>query len=84
MGKAIRFSEQAVRPTGRATQGVRGIKLDGDDVVIGMDIIDKTDDKATLLTIMENGLGKNSVQAFPRTEQRWQRSQGSQGHSQDR
>ncbi|MEK7185883.1 MAG: DNA gyrase subunit A [Patescibacteria group bacterium] len=61
VGKAIRFSEQAVRPTGRATQGVRGIKLDGDDVVIGMDIIDKTDDKATLLTIMENGLGKKTA-----------------------
>lgn len=59
-GKAIRFSEQAVRPTGRATMGVRGIKLDGDDMVIGMDVIDKTDD-ADLLTIMENGLGKKTA-----------------------
>lgn len=60
-GKAIRFSEQAVRPTGRATMGVRGIKIDGDDVVIGMDVIDKKDDEANLLTIMENGLGKKTA-----------------------
>lgn len=59
-GKAIRFSEKAVRPTGRATMGVRGIKLDGDDVVIGMDVINKADD-ADLLTIMENGLGKKTA-----------------------
>jgi len=58
-GKAIRFSEKSVRPTGRATMGVRGIKLDGDDVVIGMDVINKADD-ADLLTIMENGLGKKT------------------------
>ncbi len=57
-GKAIRFSEQAVRPTGRATQGVRGIRIT-DDTVIGMDVINKeaNDD---LLTLMENGLGKKT------------------------
>ncbi len=58
-GKAIRFSEQAVRPTGRATQGVRGIRIT-DDTVIGMDVIGKevNDD---LLTLMENGLGKKTA-----------------------
>ncbi len=58
-GKAIRFSEQAVRPTGRATQGVRGIRIT-DDTVIGMDVINKeaNDD---LLTLMENGLGKKTA-----------------------
>jgi DNA gyrase subunit A len=59
-GKAIRFSEKSARPMGRATRGVRGIKLDGDDTVIGMDVINKTDDQANLLTIMENGLGKKT------------------------
>jgi DNA gyrase subunit A len=58
-GKAIRFSEKSVRPLGRATSGVRGIKLKENDVVIGMDVIKKRD-KADLLTIMENGLGKKS------------------------
>ena len=59
-GKAIRFSEKSVRPMGRATMGVRGIKLVGNDEVISMDIIDKNDNQAQLLTIMENGLGKRS------------------------
>lgn len=58
-GKAIRFSEKAVRPIGRAGMGVRGIKLHSGDVVIGMDVIDK-DAKANLLTIMGNGLGKKT------------------------
>lgn len=58
-GKAIRFSEKSVRPLGRATSGVRGIKIKDQDLVIGMDIINKRD-KADLLTIMENGLGKKS------------------------
>lgn len=59
-GKAIRFSEKGARPTGRATRGVRGIKLDGDDIVIGMDVINKAGND-DLLTIMENGLGKKTA-----------------------
>lgn len=58
-GKAIRFSEKSVRSLGRATSGVRGILLKGEDKVIGMDVIKKRD-SADLLTIMENGLGKKS------------------------
>src|SRR6266566_4856731 len=42
-GKAIKFSEAAVRPMGRATTGVRGIKIDKTDEVIGMDVIGKED-----------------------------------------
>jgi DNA gyrase subunit A len=64
-GKAIKFSESAVRPMGRATTGVRGIKIDSTDQVIGMDVITKGDDP-NLLVIMENGLGKKSpVKQFP-------------------
>ena len=59
-GKAIRFSEKGVRPTGRATRGVRGIRLEGEDIVIGMDVINKAGDD-DLLTIMENGLGKKTA-----------------------
>ncbi len=63
-GKAIRFSEKSVRPIGRSGMGVRGIKLQNGDVVIGMDVIGK-DAKANLLTIMGNGLGKKtSVDLF--------------------
>ncbi len=59
-GKAIRFSEQEVRPMGRNTRGVRGIKLAPEDKVISMDIVSKNE-KAELLTIMDNGLGKKTA-----------------------
>lgn len=63
-GKAIRFSEKAVRPMGRSTMGVRGIKILKSDIVIGMDVINKNE-KLELITIMENGLGKKtSVDQF--------------------
>lgn len=58
-GKAIRFSEKSVRPMGRNTMGVRGIRITGDDEVIQMDVIAKND-KPDLLAIMENGLGKKT------------------------
>ena len=56
-GMAIRFSEDDVRPMGRATGGVRGLRLKGDDIVIGMVVIDEG---STLLTVSENGLGKRT------------------------
>ncbi len=59
-GQAIRFGESSVRPMGRATMGVRGVRLQKDDKVISMDIISKTE-KLDLLTIMENGLGKKTA-----------------------
>ncbi|MFH1186989.1 MAG: DNA gyrase subunit A [Candidatus Levyibacteriota bacterium] len=58
-GKAIRFSGSTVRSMGRATMGVRGIKLNEDDIVIGMDVIGAKED-INLLTIMKNGLGKKT------------------------
>lgn len=59
-GKSIRFSEKSVRPLGRATMGVRGIKLTGDDRVVGMDVVGKNTDPL-LLTILENGYGKKTL-----------------------
>ncbi len=56
-GKAIRFHESDARPMGRVTHGVRGIKLEGDDYVISMEVVY---DDATFLTITENGYGKRS------------------------
>lgn len=64
-GKAIKFSEDSVRPLGRATMGVRGIKIDSSDQVIGMAVVGKGD-KSELFAIMENGLGKKTpVEQFP-------------------
>jgi DNA gyrase subunit A len=57
-GKAIRFSEEDVRPMGRSARGVRGMTLEGpDDEVVSMDIVDET---TTLLTVTENGFGKRT------------------------
>ncbi len=59
-GKCIRFPEKLVRPLGRATRGVRGIKLSGDDQVVGMDVVVRGENPQ-FLTIMENGYGKKTV-----------------------
>ena len=58
-GLCITFGEKDVRPIGRVSQGVIGIRLDDDDEVIGMESI-ITGSKATLLTITENGFGKRT------------------------
>ena len=58
-GLSITFDEKDVRPMGRVSQGVIGIKLNKEDYVIAMEsIIGK--DKATLLAITENGFGKRT------------------------
>ena len=58
-GQCITFDEKDVRPMGRVSQGVIGIKLEADDDVIGMESI-IAGNKATLLTITENGFGKRT------------------------
>ena len=55
----ITFEEKEVRPIGRVSQGVIGIKVDDDDEVIGMESI-ISGGKATLLAITENGFGKRT------------------------
>lgn len=60
-GKAIRFPETQVRSMGRGAGGVRGIKLDDDDQVVGLEIVDtKEEKKTTLLSACENGYGKRT------------------------
>ena len=56
-GKAIRFSENDVRPMGRTAKGVRGIKLSPGQKLINLIIID---DAATILTATENGYGQRT------------------------
>ena len=58
-GIAIKFSEEDVRPVGRTAQGVKGINLDDDDIVIGMETIEEGSPK-TLLAITEHGFGKRT------------------------
>ena len=58
-GMCITFSEKDVRPIGRVSQGVIGIRLDDNDSVIGMESI-LQGSKSTLLAITENGFGKRT------------------------
>ena len=58
-GQCITFDEKDVRPMGRVSQGVIGIKLDKEDCVIGMESIISGSNQ-TLLAITENGFGKRT------------------------
>jgi len=61
-GMAIRFSEKNLRSMGRVASGVRGLKLKGEDKVVGMEIIDDgKDNDCQLMVIMQNGYGKRTA-----------------------
>jgi DNA gyrase subunit A len=57
LAQAIRFKEGEVRPMGRATRGVRGIRLRTGDRVVGMDVVIPGSE---ILVVMENGYGKRT------------------------
>ena len=62
-GQSIRFADGGVRATGRATQGVIGIRLRGDDQVVSMAVIpseETPENKVELLVVSENGYGKRT------------------------
>ena len=56
-GKAIMFSEEQVRATGRDTSGVRGITMKGETTVLGMEI---SNGRGDLFVITERGFGKRT------------------------
>lgn len=56
-GMSIKFTEKNVRPMGRPTAGVLGIRLKGTDNVVTMD---KVSDKGELIVVTEKGFGKRS------------------------
>jgi DNA gyrase subunit A len=71
-GKAVRFSEQDVRPMGREAHGVRGMTLAPGQQVISLVVCD--DESKTVLVATENGYGKRTpVAEFTR------HNRGSQG-----
>lgn len=57
LGQAIRFHESESRPLGRASRGVRGIRLRPNDFVIGMDIIEEG---SSIFVISKYGYGKRT------------------------
>jgi DNA gyrase subunit A len=67
-GQGIRFSEDAVRPTGRASQGVIGIRLKGDhDEVVASAVADEAED---VLLLTSGGYGKRTKMSNFRTQGR--------------
>ena len=67
-GKSIRFSEKDIRPTGRKTMGVKGIKLSSkEDYVVGMLVVRR---EGTVLVATEKGYGKRTEVLQYRTQTR--------------
>ena len=61
-GRAIRFEEEKVRPTGRGAIGVAGIEVDdATDEVIGMICVNREDKTRTVLVVSEKGYGKRTA-----------------------
>jgi DNA gyrase subunit A len=60
-GRAIRFPEAKVRPTGRGAIGVAGIEVDdATDEVVGMICVNVEDKSRTILVVSEKGFGKRT------------------------
>lgn len=57
MGMSIRFNEKDVRPIGRVSMGVKGMELEEDDCVIGMEVCCEN---PHILVVTENGFGKRT------------------------
>jgi DNA gyrase subunit A len=61
-GRAIRFPEEKVRPTGRGAIGVAGIEVDDEnDEVVGMICVNRDDTSRTVLVVSEKGYGKRTA-----------------------
>jgi DNA gyrase subunit A len=58
-GKAVRFDEQDVRPMGRVSRGVRGMRLPGGQKVISLLVAEN--ESISVLTATENGFGKRTL-----------------------
>jgi DNA gyrase subunit A len=57
-GMAIHFVEEDVRPMGRTAYGVKGIELEKDDEVVGVEVVSAG---GTVLTLTGNGYGKRTA-----------------------
>jgi DNA gyrase subunit A len=66
-GQAVRFHESDVRSMGRQATGVRGVRLDKSDYLIGMVDVKR---EGSLLVVTENGMGKRSEIADYRVTRR--------------
>jgi DNA gyrase subunit A len=61
-GRAIRFPEEKVRPTGRGAIGVSGIYVDANkDEVVGMICVNVNDPEVSILVVSAKGYGKRTA-----------------------
>jgi DNA gyrase subunit A len=68
-GKCIRFNETDVRIMGRVSRGVKGMRLDEGDKVVGAVVVNK-DTEDDLLTLTDNGYGKRTLISEYRKQKR--------------
>ena len=62
-GKSIRFHETDIRPTGRVAGGIRGMRIEESDRIVGMEVLSYGQ---TLFAVTENGYGKRtSIDEYP-------------------
>lgn len=65
-GKAIVFNEKDVRPTGRSSQGVIGIRMEKTDEITSMDVFTDAEADNCLIVVSEKGIGKKTkIKLFP-------------------
>lgn len=71
-GQSIKFRESDVRAMGRGASGVKGIRLKNNDIVVGMDVIDKIINESDLQTLVltKNGFGKRTFLSYYRLQSR--------------
>jgi len=63
MGKSIRFHESNIRPSGRTSMGVKGMRLTSGDQIVAMEVLSHGQ---TLFAVTENGYGKRtSIDEYP-------------------
>jgi len=63
LGKSIRFHEADIRPSGRTSMGVRGMRLASEDRIVAMEVLSHGQ---TLFAVTENGYGKRtSIDEYP-------------------
>ncbi len=68
-GKSIRFNESDARPMGRTARGVRGMMLEGNDRIIGMEVVSDAT-ASTLVSVTETGYGKRTSLSEYRVQSR--------------
>jgi DNA gyrase subunit A len=67
-GKAIHFDESRIRSTGRTARGVRSIRLQGNDYIVGAAKV--YDEESTILTVSDRGMGRRAALSSYRKQNR--------------